>query len=123
MPALIAFATGAVNELELISVVAMPAALADTAALIWATICEATEVVEPVHFGTGMSSSAAQSAKPYWVGVKKLFVVTWLTNQNCHAGTFGKFPAVSFVAADAVLLDELHAARSAESGASSHPSC
>src|SRR3984885_9602167 len=99
MPALIAFATGVVNELELISVVAMPAAFADTAALICATICEATEFVEPVHFGTGMSSIAAASAKPYWVGVKKVFVVTWLTNQNCHAGVFGKFPAVSLAAA------------------------
>src|SRR3984885_8762617 len=117
MPALIAFATGVVNELELISVVAMPAAFADTAALICATICEATEFVEPVHFGTGMSRIAAASAKPYWVGVKKVFVVTWLTNQNCHAGTFGKFPAVSLAAAFAGLLDELHAASSAEAAA------
>src|ERR1700733_2248820 len=116
MPALIAFATGVVNELELISVVAMPAAFADTAALICATICEATEFVEPVHFGTGRSSIAAASAKPYWVGVKKVFVVTWLTNQNCQAGVFGKFPAVSLAPALA-LLDELHAASSAEAAA------
>src|ERR1700683_1876033 len=118
MPALIAFATGVVNELASMSVVAMPAAFAETAALIWATICEATELVDPVHFGTGMSSSAAQSAKPYWVGPKKLLVVTWFTNQNCHAGVLGKFPAVSFAAAaPAVLLDELHAASSAEAAA------
>src|ERR1700683_4860488 len=117
MPALIAFPTGVVNELELISVVAMPAAFADTAALICATIWEATEFVEPVHFGTGMSSIAAAAAKPYWVGVKKVLVVTWLTNQNCHAGVFGKFPAVSLAAALAGLLDELHAASSAEAAA------
>ena len=68
----------------------MPAALADTAALICAIICAATELVEPVHFGAGKPSSLAASAKPYWVGTKKLFVVTWLTNQNCHDGVFGK---------------------------------
>jgi len=40
-------------------------------------------------------------------------VVTWLTNQNCHGGVFGKLPIVLFVAA---ALDEelLHAASSAE---------
>src|SRR5580658_1877631 len=117
MPALIAFATGVVNELASMSVVAMPAALADTAALIWATICEAIEFVDPVHFGVGRSSSAAASANPYWVGVKKLFVVTWLTNQNCHDGVFGKFPAVSFAAAAAGELEELHAASSADAAA------
>src|ERR1700683_2422545 len=118
MPALIAFATGVVNELASMSVVSMPAAFAETAAWIGAPICEATELVDPVHFGTGMSSSAAQSAKPYWVGPKKLLVVTWFTNQNCHAGVFGKFPAVSFAAAaPAVLLDELHAASSAAAAA------
>ena len=43
MPAFIAAATGAVNEVESVSVVAMPAALADTAALICWVICEAIE--------------------------------------------------------------------------------
>ena len=42
MPALIAFPTGVVNEVESVSVVAIPDALAETAALIWATISEAT---------------------------------------------------------------------------------
>src|ERR1700683_2258752 len=108
MPAFIALDTGLVNELESISVVAMPAALADTAALIWDVICEATELVDPVHFGLGRPSSAAASAIPYWVGTKKLFVVTWLTNQNCQAGVFGKLPATSFAPeALAVLPEEL----------------
>ena len=90
MPALIAFPTGVVNEVELVSVVAIPAALADTAELIAETISDAIEFAEPVHFGTGRPNSAAASAIPYWVGTKKLLVVTWLTNQNCHAGVFGK---------------------------------
>jgi hypothetical protein len=46
-----------------------------------------------------------------------------LTNQNCHAGVFGKFPAADAVAdADAdvvalLVLDELQAAISAEAAA------
>src|ERR1700691_6195104 len=117
MPALIAFPTGVVNELELISVVAMPAAFAEPRGFSSRAIWEATEFGGPVHFGHGMSSIAAASAKPYWVGVKKVFVVTWLTNQSCHAGVFGRFPAVSLAAALAGLLDELHAASSAEAAA------
>ena len=89
MPAFIAFPTGVVNEVELVSVVAIPAALADTAVLIAETISESTEFAEPVHFGAGRPNSAAASAIPYWVGVKKLFVVTWLTNQYCHFGVLG----------------------------------
>jgi hypothetical protein len=58
------------------------------------------------------------------VGTKNRFVVTWLTNQNCQAGVFGKFPMAP-EAADAVelpllllaLLDELHAASRAEAAA------
>jgi hypothetical protein len=38
------------------------------------------------------------------VGTKNRFVVTWLTNQNCHAGTLGKFPAAAFAAEDVLLL-------------------
>src|SRR5271165_4567260 len=53
MPALIAFPTGVVNEVELVSVVAIPAALADTAELIADTISDATEFAEPVHGGVG----------------------------------------------------------------------
>src|SRR5215472_172710 len=122
MPALIAFPTGVVNEVELVSVVAIPAALAATAELIAETISDATEFAEPVHFGVGRPNSAAASAIPYWVGVKKLFVVTWLTNQNCQAGVFGNgllptaFAAVLVLVPDALLF-ELHAASSADAAA------
>src|ERR1700689_1313336 len=115
MPAFIAFATGVVNEVESVSTVAIPAALAATAALIWAVICAATEFAEPVHFGVGRPSNLAQSAKPYWVGTKKELVVTWLTNQNCHEGTLGKAPEPP--AAFAALLDELQAVSSADAAA------
>src|SRR5580692_938175 len=110
MPADIALPTGVVNEVESISVVAIPAALAATAALIWPAIWEAIEFVEPVHFGVGMPSSLAQSARPYWVGTKKGLVVTWLTNQNCHEGVLGKAPEP--LAPLAALLDELQAVTS-----------
>src|SRR5579875_2236133 len=93
MPALIAFPTGVVNEVELMTVVAMPAAFAEIAVWMALTIVETAEFVDPVHFGVGRPNSAAASANPYWVGPKKLFVVTWLTNQNCHFGVLGKFPA------------------------------
>ena len=115
MPADIALPTGVVNEVESISVVAIPAALAATAALIWAAIWEATEFVEPVHFGVGMPSSLAQSARPYWVGTKKGLVVTWLTNQNCHEGVLGKAPEP--LAPLAALLDELQAVSRADAAA------
>src|ERR1019366_8068848 len=57
-----------------------------------------------------MPSSAASSWNPYWVGTKNGLVVTWLTNQNCHAGVFGKLPAVLF-AVLALLLGELRGRR------------
>src|SRR6202046_4491953 len=115
MPAFIAFATGVVNEVESVSTVAIPAALAATAALIWAVISAAIECAEPVHFGTGRPSSLAQSARPYWVGTKKGLVVTWLTNQNCHEGTLGKAPEP--LAPPAALLDELQAVSRADAAA------
>src|SRR5580700_3590289 len=117
MPALIALATGAVNEVELISVVAIPAAPAATAALISAVICAATESSDPPHLGVGRCSRAAASANPYCVGTKKLLVVTWLTNQNCQAGVFGKSPASPFAPDDAALGLEPHAVSSAEAAA------
>ena len=43
--------------------------------------------------------------------------MTWLTNQNCHFGVLGKFPAVLFVALALVLDDELQAEISAEAAA------
>src|SRR5215472_7455192 len=71
---------------------------------------------DPPHFGVGRPSSAAASLVPEIVGTKNRFVVTWLTNQNCHAGVAGKLPAV-FFAAFAVVLDVLHAASRAEAAA------
>src|ERR1700740_77804 len=62
------------------------------------------EFCEPPHFGVGRPSSAAASLVPEMVGTKNRFVVTWLTNQNCHAGALGKLPTV-FLAALAVVLD------------------
>ncbi len=60
-----------------------PAAIAwSNAVTIWDTL----EVVEPVHSGLGIPRRAAASAIPYWVGVKKLLVVTWLTNVNLYEG-------------------------------------
>src|SRR5882757_821489 len=65
---------------------------------------------------------AAASESPNFVGTKNAFVVTWFTNQNCHAGVFGKFPA-NAPAADvdplrlALLPDEPHAVSRAEAAA------
>src|SRR5262249_34220828 len=63
---------------------------------------------------------------PFWVATKNGFVVTWLTNQNCQAGVLGKFPTAAFAAPDddapavgaaVLVLDEVHAAISAEAAA------
>src|ERR1700733_11557403 len=97
MPALIALATGAWKVVEvgslLMTVVAIPLAFAVTALLMAFTMSASAESVNPVHLGLGIPRSAAASAKPNWVGTKNRFVVTWLTNQNCHAGVAGKSPA------------------------------
>jgi hypothetical protein len=62
-----------------------PAAIAwSNAVTIWDTL----ELAEPVHSGLGMPRRVAASAIPYWVGVKKLLVVTWLTNVNLYEGCF-----------------------------------
>src|SRR2546428_7867277 len=93
----------------------MPSALPEIAVFMYWTICGTLEVVEPPHLGTGMSSSAAASWKPYWVGTKNGFVVTWFTNQNCHLGVVGKLPA-ALVAVE-LPLDEEQAASSAVAAA------
>src|SRR6185437_9011306 len=128
MPAFIALDTGVANVVSdgllLMTVVAIPAALAEIAVCMYVTISDGMEFCEPPHLGFGSPSSAAASLNPNWVGTKNRFVVTWLTNQNCHGGVFGKFPTVP-AAADAVdvpplllaLLDELHAASRAEAAA------
>src|ERR1022692_3150512 len=124
MPAFIAFITGPVNPVELITVVAIPSAPAEIAEFRKVNICGTLDVAaEPPQLGLGRPSSAAASAKPYWVGTKNGFVVTWLTKVNFHGGVFGKSPIV-LAAADpllllvglALLLDE-HAASSADAAA------
>ena len=67
--------------------------------------------------GVGRSRSAAASARPYWVGVKNGFVVTWLTNQNCHFGVLGKLPATFLVSEPLLLEDEVQAEISADAAA------
>src|SRR5579863_5391869 len=120
MPALMASPTGVVKVvsvgLELITVVAMPLAFAAMAVFMYDTISVGSEVAEPPHFGVGSPSSAAASFLPKIVGTKNGFVVTWLTNQNSQAGTFGKFPA-RFLAALAGVLDDPQAVSRAEAAA------
>src|SRR5689334_6372110 len=116
MPSFMALATGVVNAVALITATAMPLAFAEIAAFVALTICGTLEVADPVQDGLGRPSSAAASARPYWVGTKNGLVVTWLTKANFHAGVFGKFPTV-LLAAVAVLLEELHAASRADAAA------
>src|SRR5450755_2960641 len=118
MPADSALEVGAVNAVELITATAIPSALPEMAVCMYWTICGTADVAEPPHFGLGMPSSAAASAKPYWVGTKNGFVVTWLTNQKFHAGVFGKSPATSLAAPLALLVpDALQAASRADAAA------
>src|SRR6185312_15781511 len=85
MPACSAFSTGALKACRSISDTAIPSALEATAVfmalIIWLTLL----VSEPVH-SYEQPSSLQASAMPYWVGVKKVFVVTWLTNTNLYEG-------------------------------------
>src|ERR1019366_4300647 len=113
MPASMACFTGVVNDVALITAVAMPAALAAVAVEIAAVISEVIEFCDPVHLGAGRPRSAAASFIPNWVGTKKRLVVTWLTNQNCHAGVFGKFPIALLAAALDLPLDEQAASSAA----------
>ena len=48
---------------------------------------------------------------PDWVGTKNRFVVTWLTNQNFHAGVFGKLPAALVYAATKLLYAPVNRSR------------
>jgi len=117
MPAFIAFITGEVKVLALITVVAMPAAFAAVAVVIATAIWAAFDVCDPVHLGLGRPSSAAASAIPNWVGTKNRLVVTWLTNQNCQGGVLGKLPIALFAGVVPAEDEELHAASSAEAAA------
>src|SRR5215471_8575655 len=115
MPAFMAFFTGVVNAVELITATAIPFAFADMAALVALTISGTLEFAEPTKAGLGIPSSAAASAIPYWVGTKNGLVVTWLTKVNFHAGVDGKSPAVCCAALP--VLDDEHAASNAEAAA------
>src|SRR6516162_4154305 len=118
MPPCMALATGVVNAVALITATAMPFAFAEIAAFVALTICGTLEVCDPVQAGLGIPSSAAASAKPYWVGTKNGLVVTWLTKVNFHGGVDGKFPAADFaVLVLPLLLVEEQAASSAEAAA------
>src|SRR5215831_17064173 len=92
MPSFMAFFTGVVNAVELITATAIPLAFDEMAALVALTISGTLEFCEPVQAGLGSPSSAAASAIPYWVGTKNGLVVTWLTKVNFHGGVDGKFP-------------------------------
>ena len=116
MPASMAFFTGAVNAVELITATAIPLAFAEIAALVALTISGTLEFSEPTQAGLGSPTSAAASASPYWVGTKNGLVVTWLTKVNFHAGVDGKFPAAELAVLPLLLLDE-QAASSAEAAA------
>ena len=118
MPAFMAFFTGPVNAVELITATAIPFAFAEMAALVALTISGTLEVAEPVQAGLGSPSSAAASCSPYWVGTKNGLVVTWLTKVNFHGGVVGKFPAaeLAVLVLPLLLVDE-QAASSAEAAA------
>ena len=74
--------TGVLNAVGAMSVVAMPFTFPAMATLMALTMSEVVEVDEPVHWGFGMPRIDAASCSPYWVAVKKVLVVTWLTNVN-----------------------------------------
>src|SRR5215831_19056408 len=115
MPAFMAFFTGVVNAVELITATAIPFAFAEMAALVALTISGTLEFAEPTKEGLGIPSSAAASCSPYWVGTKNGLVVTWLTKVNFHGGVDGKFPAAELaglLAVPPLLLVEEQAASS-----------
>src|SRR5215467_4944738 len=120
MPAFMAFFTGVVNAVELITATAIPFAFAEMAALVALTISGTLEFAEPTKEGLGIPSSAAASCSPYWVGTKNGLVVTWLTKVNFHGGVDGKFPAAELaglVLLLPLLLVDEQAASSAEAAA------
>src|SRR6266487_2190817 len=116
MPSFMAFFTGWVNAVVLTTAIAIPFAFDEMAELVALTISGMLALSEPVQEGLGRFSSAAASARPYWVGTKNGLVVTWLTKANFHAGVDGKSPAVCLAVLPLVVLDE-QAASSAEAAA------
>src|ERR1700678_3569973 len=125
MPAARAPLIGLMNAVASTTVVAMPGEVAVTASWKEESMVDTVgwEESAPVQAGVGMPRMAAQSAKPYWVGVKNELSVTWLTKVNFHFGVEGKFPPAACTAeaeffSAALLPDELvHAAISAEAAA------
>src|SRR5919109_4724235 len=101
MPASRAWLTGALKAFLSTTARAIPSALAEIAVLVAFTISATIESLDPVHWKSQLSSAQASWA-PYWVGVKKGLVVTWLTKTNFHFGVEGKSPAL--VAAALLLL-------------------
>src|SRR5207237_2309700 len=79
---------------------AIPSAFALTAALNAVSISPTSAFVEPPQVKVTAKIELASEA-PYWVGTKKGFVVTWLTNANFHFGCFGKSDAALFEAPNA----------------------
>src|ERR687888_1369166 len=112
MPASSALSTGSLKALLSTTASAIPSALAEIAELVAFTISPTIESFEPVHWNSQLSSAQASCA-PYWVGVKKGLVVTWLTNTNFHFGVEGKSPAPP-AAEDDFLLSLEQAASNAD---------
>src|SRR5262249_60178656 len=105
------------NVVEVPSAAGLPVAFDELGELGALTISGMLALSEPVQAGLGIFSSAAASARPYWVGTKNGLVVTWLTKVNFHAGVDGKSPAVCLAVLPLVVgLDE-QAASSAEAAA------
>src|SRR6202453_1708430 len=124
MPADRAPLIGLMNAVASTTVVAMPGELAVTASWMAESMVDTVGWVDsaPVQAGVGRPRMAAQSAKPYWVGVKNELSVTWLTKVNFHFGVEGKVPPAACAAEEvffsaALLPDEVvQAAISAEAG-------
>src|SRR2546429_5963002 len=93
MPSFRAFFSGWVTAVERTTATAIPFAFDEIAELVALTISGMLALSEPVQAGLGIFSSAAASARPYWVGTKNGLVGTWLTKGNFHAGVDGKSPA------------------------------
>jgi hypothetical protein len=88
MPAARAWSTGAVKAVASVTDRAMPSTWPEIAALVASTISATIASAEPVHWVSTFRIAAA-SSRPYWVGVKNGWAVTWLTNVNRHRGVSG----------------------------------
>src|SRR5690242_6215167 len=85
MPFLIAFLIGCSKACASTTATPIPAAFALTAELKALSILPTFAFSSPVHWYEHLTSAQA-SARPYCVGTKKGFVVTWLTKTNFHFG-------------------------------------